>query len=81
MFRPPLPESLADLYPRDTPLVEVHPEFRGMPFRMWYRLKFVELARESYAAAAKRGFFLARAAEPELADEPQASLFPEGTAE
>jgi hypothetical protein len=35
-------ESLESLYPPTTPLREVHPDFRGMPLKLWISLKFKE---------------------------------------
>ena len=38
--------TLSDLYPSGTPLTEVNPDFRGMPFRQWRNLKLSEQAEE-----------------------------------
>ena len=43
------PETLEQLYPRNTPLSEVHPDFRGMPLTLWRKLKITEQA-EAYLA-------------------------------
>jgi hypothetical protein len=77
-----LPESLDDLYPAGTPLSAVDPDFRGMPYRMWRRLKVIDAARKAEAAESARKvelFYAARARREEAAavaaDEPQGALF------
>lgn len=38
------PETLEQLYPPGTSLSEVNPDFRGMSFRLWRKLKITEQA-------------------------------------
>lgn len=40
--------QLTDLYPSNTPLSEVHPDFRGMKLSQWKLLKIDEMCREYY---------------------------------
>ena len=40
------PETLEQLYPSNTPLSEVHPDFPGMPLALWRKLKITEQAEE-----------------------------------
>jgi hypothetical protein len=77
-----LPESLDDLYPEGTPLSAVPADFRGMPLKMWRRLKLIDSYRkwEASDAARKLEAFAAARAKRETAvlvaaDEPQGALF------
>jgi len=77
-----LPESLDDLYPEGTPLRAVPADFRGMPLRMWRRLKLIDNFRKWEASESARkleAFSEARAkrhaSAPLAAEEPQSALF------
>lgn len=41
-----IPQTLSELYPPETPLSEVHPDFHGMRLHKWKLLKITQEADE-----------------------------------